>query len=333
MAEANKEEKKPRRRVKKVKGGGGHHGGAWKVAYADFVTAMMALFLVLWLVSQADTKLKQELANYFRDPGIFDSKSGGLLPDSNKVSKEPPISSSNDNDQALFDVAQRIQKEFETSGKFGKYKDQIKVEVTDEGLKIQLLDKAERVSFPSGSSELTSEARAILTEIASEICALPNQVNIGGHTDSHVYSSANGYTNWELSADRANAARRALLGGCVKPEQLHRIIGYADTEPLDTKNSFAAQNRRISITVLRLNDPNQTSEQIAPEKNSSEKENKTFKKIVDKLHSTPTGENHSAPKTNSTEKKTANSKTAKQESISVGEPDKIPEGIQKTIVH
>ena len=140
----NKEQEQPpkRRRVKKVKGhGGGHHDGAWKVAYADFVTAMMALFLVLWLVSQADTKLKESIANYFRSPGVFDTMAGGILSAAKKVSKDPTSASSKDEEQALFNVASQLQKKFSTKPEFSKYKDQVRIEVTEDGLKIQILDK------------------------------------------------------------------------------------------------------------------------------------------------------------------------------------------------
>src|SRR5262245_21523171 len=178
-APKEQEQPKRRRRVKKVKHGHGHHGGAWKVAYADFVTAMMALFLVLWLVSQADTKLKESIANYFRSPGVFDTMQGGILSAAKKVSKEPSNLASKDEEQALFNVAQTLQKKFEKRPEFSKFKDQVKVEVTEDGLRIQILDKAERVSFPVGSAELTEEAKTILTEVAQAISQLPNQNLIG----------------------------------------------------------------------------------------------------------------------------------------------------------
>lgn len=253
--EKKEEPKKPRRRVKKVKGHGGHHGGAWKVAYADFVTAMMALFLVLWLVSQADVKLKQAIAAYFRSPGVFDTMKGGILSQAEKVSKEPSALTSKDDEQALFSVAQALQEQFATRPEFERYKDQVQIAVTEEGLKIQLIDKADRVSFPSGSADLTPEAKTILTEIAVGICSLPNKINIGGHTDSRVFTAENGYTNWELSTDRANAARRVLEAGCVKPDQIRRIVGFADTDPLVPNDPYSHANRRISITVLRLAQP------------------------------------------------------------------------------
>lgn len=248
-------QKKPRRRVKKVNGHARHHGGAWKVAYADFVTAMMALFLVLWLVSQADTKVKQAIASYFRSPGVFSSQAGGVLEGPKKVSKEPTSMTSKDEEQMLFGMASMLKRKFSTRPEFGKYKDQIRIEMTEQGVRIQILDNADRVSFDSGRAELTPGARAILNEIAQSICQLPNPLLIGGHTDRHLFPADSTYTNWELSADRANAARRALEQGCVKPQQIRRIVAYADTELLLPEDPFATANRRISITVLRINGP------------------------------------------------------------------------------
>lgn len=249
-------EKKPRRRVKKKKGhGGGHHGGAWKVAYADFVTAMMALFLVLWLVSQADTKMKQAIASYFRNPGVFDSQAGGVLAGPKKQSKEPTELTSKDEEQQLFGMASLLQQQFSTRPELGKYKDQMRIEMTEQGVRIQILDSADKVSFDSGRAELTAGAEVILAEIAKAICELPNPLLIGGHTDRRLFPADSLYTNWELSSDRANAARRALEKGCVKPEQIRRIVGYADTELLVPEDPYATANRRISITVLRINEP------------------------------------------------------------------------------
>ena len=318
MAESKPEEKKPRRRVKKVKGHGGHHGGAWKVAYADFVTAMMALFLVLWLVSQADQKTRQQIASYFRSPGVFDTMNGGILTQAKKVSKEPTSLTSKDDEQTLFSVAQTLQKKFDTRPEFSKYKDQVKIDVTDEGLRIQLIDKADRVSFPSGSAELNAETKAILAEIAKGVCALPNRINIGGHTDSHVFASQNGgYTNWELSADRANAARRELENECVKPEQIYRIVGFADTEPLIPEDPFATANRRISITVLRL----QTKEAKKPVADeTAEPENKSESKPEGKIGKTVSLSN---------DINQAKAKLSKEGSVNVGEPDQIPAGVKK----
>jgi chemotaxis protein MotB len=303
------EEKKPRRRVKKKKGHGGHHGGAWKVAYADFVTAMMALFLVLWLVSQADTKLKQSIANYFRSPGVFDTMQGGILASAKKLTKEPGNLTSKDDEQALNSVAQTLQKQFSTRPEFSKYKDQVKVEVTEEGLRIQLLDKAERVSFPNGSAQLTPEAEQVLKEIAESICVLPNKINISGHTDSRVFPSETGYTNWELSADRANAARRVLEAGCVKPGQIRRIVGLADTEPMDP-DPYAPANRRISITVLRLAAPASPNtlgtNDMPPEKDIEKPRSNVVQPVL-------------------SEKKLAKEKLKTEGAVVVGEADPVPD--------
>lgn len=326
----NQEEAKPRRRVKKSKGHGGHHGGAWKVAYADFVTAMMALFLVLWLVSQADTKLKEAIANYFRSPGVFSSMKGGILSQASKVSKEPGNLTSKDDEQALFSVAQTLQKKFSTRPEFSRFGDQVKVDVTDEGLRIQLIDKADKVSFPSGSADLTDDAKEILSEIAKEICALPNKINIGGHTDNRPFAAANGYTNWELSADRANAARRILESICVKPEQINRIIGYADTDPLVANDPSSPSNRRISITLLRLDTGKKDGSKKSDKPQNLEEIGKRVEKKIDDLDSDEDSEKDSdedsqdEPKEKPKEKRLSEEKLKNNGTVTVGEPDEIP---------
>lgn len=306
---------KPRRRVKKAKGHGGHHGGAWKVAYADFVTAMMALFLVLWLVSQADVKLKQAIAAYFRSPGVFDTMQGGILSQAKKVSKEPGSMTSKDDEQALFGVAEALQKQFATRPEFTKYKDQVQINVTDEGLRIQLIDKADRVSFQSGSADLTPDAAAILTEIALGICKLPNKIKIGGHTDSRVFPSDNGYTNWELSADRANAARRVLEQGCVQPDQVVRIVGFADTEHLVPEDPYSPANRRISIVVMRLAQTEKA--EVSQEKGPNPEPPQRISQVrTEKEEKTPA---------ETTETDAATKKLLTEGSVTVGEPDVIPD--------
>lgn len=312
----NEEPKKPRRRVKKAKGHGGHHGGAWKVAYADFVTAMMALFLVLWLVSQADIKLKQAIAAYFRSPGVFDTLQGGILSQAKKVSKEPGSLTAKDDEQALFGVAEALQKQFSSRPEFSKLKDQVHIQVTDEGLRIQIIDKADKVSFQSGSAELTEEAKSILTEIAAGICQLPNKIKIGGHTDSRVFPNNNGYTNWELSADRANAARRVLEAGCVPTDQIIRIVGFADTEHLVPNDPYSPANRRISIVVLRLN---QTEKAANPEP-AEEKPNEPPVQRIAEVKP----EKREKPAADTEEKMLHKKKLETEGSVTVGEPDVVP---------
>ena len=326
MSEAVKEvpPPKPRRRVKKAKGHGGHHGGAWKVAYADFVTAMMALFLVLWLVSQADQKLKEAIANYFRSPGVFDTLQGGILSQAKKVSQEPEGLTSKDNEQMLFNTAQKLQEQFEKRPEFSKYKDQVKIEITDEGLKIQLVDEADRVSFPSGSSQLTTDAVAILQAIAADLCVLPNKINIGGHTDSRALAAANGYTNWELSTDRANAARRLLESSCVQPAQINRIIGFADTVPLVPSDPYAAANRRISITVLRTAATGEQSSSSAP---TVEQKEPTPSVVSKPAAAKPQGQGD-RPTVSPDElinDPEVRSKLLNEGSVKVGEHDKVPD--------
>jgi chemotaxis protein MotB len=319
-------EEKARRRIVKKKKKHGHHGGAWKVAYADLVTALMALFMVLWLISQGDDKLKKAIASYFRSPGVFNTLEGGILGGPTKVSKEPSPLTAKDDEQALFSTAALLQKSFATRPEFSKYKDQIKIELTDEGLRIQILDKAERVSFASGRAELTPDAQAILTEIGHAICALPNPIVIGGHTDRHTFPAGSTYTNWELSADRANAARRALEAACVQPQQIRRIVGHADTELLVPSDPYAPANRRISIVVMRMGAPVSTK---APKDNPPAD---TRKKHQDEASgkpapvptaSVPAGD-ESTSAASAAEKQAARARLAAEGSVAVGEPDAPP---------
>ena len=339
-----KEEKKDERpiiikKVKKV--AAGHHGGAWKVAYADFVTAMMALFLVLWLVSQADTKLKEAIASYFRSPGVFDTMKGGILGGPTKVSKEPSQLSSKEEEQALYSTAQMLEQSFQRKPEFSKYKEQIKVQVTEEGLRIEILDKAGQVSFPSGSAEMTAEARAILQEIGNAICQLPNPLLIGGHTDHRPFTGNANYTNWELSTDRANAARRALEETCVDPSQIRRIVGYSDTDPLLPEDLYAAANRRISILALRINQvvksdqPLTDSGVATPQKGTGKNEKATGPKDSPEKTEvppakSPTGKSEPEPVANDEktrlreELKRQKERLTTEGSVSVGTADKPP---------
>jgi len=238
-------------RRKKARAHAVHQGGSWKVAYADFVTAMMALFLVLWLVSQGDQKLRAAIANYFRNPGVFETVRGNGVLNPEETSSHSGNSSldtmltTKEDQKVLFNMGAVLRlKLSEIAGK-----GRIRIEMTDEGLHIQILDDADRASFAMGSAELEPATRDILKEIASRICELPNPIQIGGHTDSYTFPGA-GYTNWELSADRANAARRELETDCIKPERINRIVGYADTKPLIADAPFAPANRRISIMLM-----------------------------------------------------------------------------------
>lgn len=341
-------EKKPRRRIKKVKAHGGHHGGAWKVAYADFVTAMMALFLVLWLVSQADTKLKQQIAQYFRSPGVFDTQRGGILDAPRKVSKETTEMTSKEEDQALSSIAALLKKEFSSRPEFSSVKDQVKIDVTEQGLRIQIVDQADRVSFESGSAAVSPAATAVLAEIARGICQMPNPIQVGGHTDRRHFPAGSTYTNWELSSDRANAARRELEANCVKPEAIQRVVGHADTELLLPEDPYAPANRRISIIMLRV--AGQTAEGIDAEKATDQHEDsadheKAAKPSAGKKSSNgeieqdslqhekkPAADEKSpvdhAPA--SSEKQLLKAKLSSERSVSVGEADELPSNVVRS---
>ncbi len=221
------------------------------MAYADFVTAMMALFLVLWLVTQGDQKLKENLANYFRSPGVFQTTNGGIFDGSNKALSSPVSLTHSEpaSQAALYDTAVILKKQLGAGGKLKSFHDQVKVDMVKQGLRIQILDKAEQSSFESGSATLNPTTRHLLDEIAMVICKLPHKIQIGGHTDAYTYPTSH-FTNWELSADRANAARRELEAACIDPKRIHRIVGYADTELLDPEHPYAPSNRRISIILL-----------------------------------------------------------------------------------
>ena len=230
--------------VKKVKGKahGGHHGGAWKVAYADFVTAMMALFMVLWLVSTADTSLKQGIADYFRQPpGVFDilAPAGPLTHERKDSFLEP-----------LKELQERLTQELEAIDEDGDLQNQVRISITPEGLLIDVLDSDKRAFFASGSAEIQPILRQILEKIVPHIKNLPTKVMISGHTDAHAYREGGAfYSNWELSAARALNTRREMEKFGLPSKMLDRIIGYADSSPLFPNDPFNPANRRISILV------------------------------------------------------------------------------------
>ncbi len=268
------EQQAPEIKVRFVKKKGGHaaaHGGAWKVAYADFVTAMMAFFLLMWLLNSADQNTKAGIAGMFQDANFFNTERGkeilanhgkGILPGGRGMAPGPDGDGGTDSAaetpgaaQEEHDVmeatAEAIEKSFQQDELLQAFQDQISMDFTDEGLRIQVQDKAAQVLFDSGSAHLKPYTLSILKEIAKELGKLPNRVVIGGHTDASQYANK-AYTNWELSADRANAARRVMesVAGGLRPSQVRRVTGYADTIPLEGKDPKDPQNRRISIVVV-----------------------------------------------------------------------------------
>jgi len=265
----------------------GHHGGAWKVAYADFVTAMMAFFLVMWILGVGSREQKAAIADYFKNPspsvgasmraapGVVGQggpsasmiKLGGAMDPPKGEGKSVgqrkiggPDTSAQDaklaaeRDKArLEDLRRDLNAALDRSQALAPFKDQLLLDLTSEGLRIQIVDKQNRPMFSSGSAALEPYTVDILHELARFIDEVPNRISISGHTDSLPYNGTDGaghYGNWELSADRANAARRALLDGGMPVEKVTRVVGLAEAVPLDKAHPDAPTNRRISIVVM-----------------------------------------------------------------------------------
>ena len=251
--------------VKKTKGHhGGHHGGAWKVAYADFMTAMMAFFLVMWIVGQSQ-QVKAAIAGYFKDPGLFNyEKSNSMVPGGQKgimpdpkadPLKDRPVGASLDDARKLEEAANRIRQALGSVPEFKNLKDQIEIKVTAEGLRIDLLESSASGFFDTGSAQINTAGKNILVAISQELSKVSNGIVFEGHTDSRVYQSTTGYTNWELSADRANAARRMMEANGLRAEQVRGVRGCADTQLRIPSDPFDAKNRRVSIIVQHLQTP------------------------------------------------------------------------------
>jgi len=278
------------KRIKKV--AGGHHGGAWKIAYADFVTAMMAFFLLMWLLGSVDGGTLNGISEYFKTPMKVALQGGSRSGDSKIVIQGGGLDlSSKEGQTARSDVSlgenesQTEEKKFESlteaqkkaaiklqqaqevskmkamreklinqidnSPRLKKYQSQLKIDITDEGLRVLITDEANRPMFANASAEMQGFAQDIIKAMAPTFNDLPNTISISGHTDSIPYANNNGaYTNWELSADRANTARRVLLAGGLDSKHMLRVTGLADAILLDPQNPMNPINRRISIILL-----------------------------------------------------------------------------------
>jgi chemotaxis protein MotB len=250
----------PRKVIKKKGGHGGHHGGAWKVAYADFVTAMMALFIVLWIVGQSKA-VKDAVAAYFKDPSGFQKGAPSILKGGAGVGGSvaplapPPMPKDLGEEKgraertALEATAAALKEKIHQQVHLASIEDKIKIEVLEEGLRVQLVETAQGIFFDVGSAAVKPATRVILGIIAQEVGKLTNDVVVEGHTDSRPYVGAPNYTNWELSADRANAARRILDAGGFRSNQTIQVVGYADRHLANPADSLDAANRRVSIIV------------------------------------------------------------------------------------
>jgi chemotaxis protein MotB len=250
--------------IKKIKKGGhGHHGGSWKVAYADFVTAMMAFFLLMWLLASTEAQDRVAIANYFQSPLKALFASGGppggdrVIPNSQQGGTGGILSPGGEAaalqaEAARFDsLVSEFQEELQIDSTLHAFKDQIRFEITSEGLRIMILDEQNRAMFESGSAAVKPHMRDILRRIADIVNTAPNPISITGHTDAIPYSGGlGGYSNWELSADRANAARRELVAGGIQDEKVMRVEGVASRVPLLFDAPNHASNRRITIILL-----------------------------------------------------------------------------------
>ena len=229
--------------VKKIIQGGGHHGGAWKVAYADFVTAMMALFIVLWLLGSSDP-VKKAVAGYFRDPSGHSNQNG-----SGQSGASENIGIGKDD---MNKLKEKLEAAIRQSPNVSKLKDQVQMTVTGEGLRIELLESAVSTFFETGNAQPTEAGKEMLDLLAAQLGKLPNRLSIEGHTDSRPYVSTTGYSNWELSTDRANSARKLIQQSGVRPNQVADVRGYADQRLRKPDDPSSASNRRVSIVVKYL---------------------------------------------------------------------------------
>jgi chemotaxis protein MotB len=227
--------------IKKNVGHAGHHGGAWKVAYADFVTALMALFIVLWLMGSSE-QVKKAVAGYFNDPKgtgkLLGTTMNGIGP-----SMQPASA------QDLEKLKDKLEKEIKERKELDKLSKQIEITITPEGLRVELLEDKNGTFYQSGSARLSGSGQELLALLGEELKTLPNALLIEGHTDATPYSSDTGYSNWELSADRANSARRLLQQDGVRSDQVTQVRGYADQLLRVKDNPTDPSNRRISILV------------------------------------------------------------------------------------
>ena len=270
------------KRIKKV--AGGHHGGAWKIAYADFVTAMMAFFLLMWLLGSTASGDLKGIADFFQNPLKIASSGGSGTGDSSSVlkgggkdltrrsgqvkggdidakSKTVNLKETNaeqarkefeEREKALLgELKESIEKLIESNPALKQFKSQLLIDITSEGLRIQIVDEQNRPMFDTSSAELKPHTRVILREIGKALNAVHNKLSLSGHTDAAQYGGGDkGFSNWELSANRANASRRELIAGGMDEHKVLRVVGLASTVLFDKNDPLSSINRRISIVVL-----------------------------------------------------------------------------------
>ena len=233
--------------IKRNGGHAEHHGGAWKVAYADFVTALMALFIVLWLMNSSE-QVKKAVAGYFNDP----KGTGNLL---GTTMAGNGVTVTTERGDALQKLKEKLERGIKAQKDLEKLSKQIEITITPEGLRVELLEDKNGTFYEMGSARLSGNGRALLALLAEELKTLPNALLIEGHTAAAPYSNDASYSNWELSADRANAARRLLQQDGVRSDQVTQVRGYADQLLRVKTNPYDPSNRRISILVKNSEGP------------------------------------------------------------------------------
>jgi len=261
--------------LKKKGGHGGHHGGAWKVAYADFVTAMMSLFIVLWLLNSSK-KVQEAVGGYFKDPTGTSAKIGSTMAGAGEN-----FTLTKDNMPKLKD---QLEQKIRQMTDFEKLKSHIEMTVTSEGLRIELMESATGTLFDSGSPKLNGDGRELLVTLAQELGRLPNKISIEGHTDSKPYATVGNYSNWELSTDRANSARRLMQANGLAASQVVQVRGFSDQRLRKLDSPLDPSNRRISLIVQYIV-KNNDDEDAKPSAGGKEEEKKTD----DKGSTPPTG--------------------------------------------
>ena len=240
--------------IKKKKGHAGHHGGAWKVAYADFVTAMMSLFIVLWLMNSSK-QIQEAVGGYFKDP----SGTSKLVGSNAHGSSENLLVRKQD----MKKIKDELQNKIRQISNFEKFKKQVEMTITSEGLRIELLEEANGTFFDLGDATPSPSGKDLLTALAQEIGKLPNRVSIEGHTDSKPYQGTAYYSNWELSVDRANATRRIMCEAGLRPDQVEQVRGFADQHLRNKDDPMDPANRRISLIVQYLQDNSAAANEAA----------------------------------------------------------------------
>jgi chemotaxis protein MotB len=280
--------------VKRVKKhGGGHHGGAWKIAYADFVTAMMAFFLLMWLLGSTSAGDRKGIAEYFQTPlkvalaggtGSGDSssilkgggqdltrtegqmKKGDIQEEKKTINlKAAEAEIARKETVKLQELKGRIEQAIEGNAALKPFRNQILLDITNEGLRIQIADENSRPMFASGSAQMQPYSRDILRQIGTALNDVPNRIGISGHTDAQPYAGGSkGYSNWELSADRANAARRELSAGGLDESRVLRVVGLSSAILFDSANPANPMNRRISIVVMNKKTEGEVSKEGGP---------------------------------------------------------------------